>query len=263
MGGVIEVIGGQVTSAAATIETVVAAVGDSFTLRAFSDSDGAELVGFWGQEATPGFIRVRSARLHDNVQGIRFQNPSASPRDLMGDYEQQKVFSTDTLIWELQGGAAEVDVITYMLYYNNLPGASQNVLNWSDVQPRIESYMGCEVDPVSSATAGTWGPGRAINADNDNFKANRSYALLGYETSAAVCTVAVRGADTANYRIGGPGPTEPLETRDWFIRQAIMLGKPCIPIIQANNRQTTLLDVITNATSATPKVTLHLALLTP
>lgn len=263
MGAALEIIGGQVTSAAATIETLIAAVGDSFTLRAFNDADGAQLVNFWAQEATPGFVRVRSPRLHDNVQGIRLQNPSTHPRALMSKYAQQLVYSTDSLIWELQGGAAEVDVINYLVYYNNLGGAQGVYMAWSDVAPRIESYMGTEVDVVSSATAGTWGPGTAINATSDNFKANRSYALLGYEVSAEVCAVAIKGTDTGNYRVGGPGATESIETRGWFVQLSNDIGKPCIPVIQSNNRGSTLLDVFTNGTSTAVKVALFFALLTP
>lgn len=264
MGQALEVLGGSVLNPGTTTLTALTpASGDSFAIRAIGDPDKAWLEDFWFQEATPGIARIRSARLHDNNQGFRTIVPVAVARGLMPDALRMQVYSTDTLIIEATGGAAETDVASFLIRYDNITGLNANLFRWEDVNPRIERIMGQEVDPTSSATIGAWGPGRAINADFDNFYANRSYAILGYETNTAVCSVTIKGVDTGNVRIGGPGTTEPIETRDWFIELARSTGTPCIPIIQANNRGGTLVDLLANAASVAAKVTFICALLTP
>lgn len=264
MGQALEVIGGSVLNpGTTTLTALTASTGDSFAIRAFNDADGAYLQDFWFQEATPGIARIRSARLHDNNQGFRTIVPTAVARGLMPDDLEMRVYSTDTLIIEATGGAAETDVAAFMIRYNNINGLNANLMDWGSVKPRIERIMGQEVDPTSSATIGAWGPGRAINADFDNFYANRSYAVLGYQTNTAVCAVTIKGVDTGNVRIGGPGTTESIETRDWFVELSNRSNSPCIPIIQANNRGGTLVDLLANAASVAAKVSFIMALLTP
>jgi hypothetical protein len=264
MGQALEVIGGFVTNpGVATLTALTPSSGDFFAVRAINDADGAFLEDFWFQEATPGIARIRSARLHDNNQGFRTIVPTATARGLMPDALEMRIYSTDTLIVEATGGAAETDVASLLIRYNNIGGLNANLMNWSDVKPRIERIMGQEVDPTSSATIGAWGPGRAINADFDNFYANRSYAILGYEVNTSVCSVTVKGVDTGNVRVGGPGTTEAIETRDWFIELSNQSGTPCIPIIQANNRGGTLVDVLASTASVACKVSFIMALLTP
>jgi hypothetical protein len=78
---------------------------------------------------------------------------------------------------------------------------------------------------LSTGTAGGWGAAEAINAEYDPMKANTDYALVGYLTDTLAAGIAWRGADTSNYRVGGPGHKDNrMQTRDWFVRLSEFLS---------------------------------------
>jgi hypothetical protein len=108
-------------------------------------------------------------------------------------------------------------------------------------------------------TAGDWSPGTAINATNDQLKANADYAILGYQTGTSVCAVGIAGADTGNYKVGGPGPLESVETRDWFVSLSKNQGLPLIPVINQANRANTLCHVCHTTAAGTVTVDLIVA----
>lgn len=256
MGTILECIGGFATNPGVAMPPAVnigGASGDGLAPRAFSDPTQCYIEDIWTQEATIGILRYRSARTHDNNQGLRLRVPSASPRSLLADEIEIPAYSLDNVTIELSGGAAETDVVGLLYRYDNWPGMGANLKLWEEISPNIIDYMGLEVPIAAGPALGAWGVGTPLNSAFQNQKAEFSYAILGYEVNLAVASVAIKGADTANYRIGGPGPLEPLETRDWFLRMARKTGKPSIPVIQANNFGTTTVDVMANV--ANPNVT--------
>jgi len=259
MGRAMEVLSGRITNQAAftawTMNT-----GDSLAIRSFPfDSGKALLEDAWALSATAGTLRVRSPRLHDNVQGIRMGIAASDPRPLLPDWFEQPLYPQDALIVEQLGGGAETDVASLFLYYENVPGVNARLADWPSVQAVMRNLLTVEVSPISSATAGDYGAGRAINADFDLLKANVDYAVLGYITPASVCTVGIRSVDFGNLRVGGPGHIQRDETRDWFVRQSIFSGRPMIPIFNAANKGATLVDVTDTAVSTTRTVQIILA----
>jgi hypothetical protein len=263
MGKGIEVIAGRITNQAA-LTAVTLGTGDTLTVRASgSEASNVWLQSIWGSSASAGRIRVISPRMHDNVAGLTVRVPATVIRDLIGDYPEQRLYSQDTLVVQAAGGGAETDNAFLQIYYEDVPGIDAQLFAWEQIEPRIVNLASVEVAPVTSATVGDWSAGRAINADNDNFKADTSYALLGYETSVACGAIAVRGTDTGNLRIGGPGPTEPLATREYFVRKAIRTGRPHIPVINSQNKGSTLVFVCDPANAATINVALLFAELRP
>lgn len=259
MGVACEVIGGRVTNPGATVSALTVNTNNSFTVRNYPSSAPAYLDQAWAKEATAGVFRIRSPRLHDQVQGIRMQVGDTTARLLLSKYGDQPLYPSDVLTVELSGGAAETDAGYFIAYYTDLPGIAARLAMWSEINPRIKNLVGVEVDATTSATAGDWSGGTAINATFDNLKANTDYAVLGYTVKTACGAVTIIGTDTGNLRVGGPGVLDQLVTRSFFVEQSLESGRPYIPIINSNNRGGTLVSVSDPAASTAINVTLNMA----
>src|SRR5208282_6610663 len=112
----------------------------------------------WASFQDPGYIRVRSPRLHDDVQGIEVQANGVVTSPLLAEGFSQELFSQDSLIVEGFFTAAptlgHTTLGALQIYYDDLAGVAGNFLPWAQVQPMIQSYFGVYVNPTSSATAG-------------------------------------------------------------------------------------------------------------
>lgn len=249
MGIGIETIGFQTLNPGAVFTAATAATGDSLAVRSFAPTDTATIECIAVRQGTAGAVRVRSPRLHDVANGLRFNVTANDPIAVTPDWMSQLLEPQDTLIVEQTGGGAETEVGALWIYYNNLAGSQARIYRWEEIKPRIVNYAGVFVNPTSSATIGAWGPGRALNADVDNLKANVDYALLGVDVDTSVTCVSIKGIDTGNLRIGVPGSTNRTETRDWFIRNSTRDNMPWIPVFNAANKGGILVDILTNAAS--------------
>jgi hypothetical protein len=258
MGLALETVGARVTNPGSTVTALTADTGSSFTVRYFPNSAKAYLDQMWSHSATPGIFRIRSPRLHDNSQGLRLQVGDTAPRLLLPDDVEQDLYPSDILTVEGTGGGAETDFFAYNVWYSDLGGVDARLATWAECEPRIVDVLGVEVDTTTSATAGDWNGGTAINASFDTFKANTDYCVMGYTTNTAVGAIAVSGPDTGNLKCGGPGPVDGVQTRDFFIRQQKRTGRPYIPIVNSNNRGATFLFVADPATSTSVHVSLVL-----
>jgi hypothetical protein len=235
------------------------ATGDSSTVRSFEFSAGAFLEDAWAQSATAGVLRVRSGRLHDNLQGIRLGVLAATPAPMIADVLSQKLYPQDTLTIDQTGGGAETDAGALLIVYNDLPGVDANLKSWAEVQSLIVNLVSIETQHTTGSTAGDYGGAAAINSFEQTLKANTNYAVLGYTVSAAVCTVGYRGSDFGNLRIGAPGTTTRQETRDWFVRKSQERGEPWIPVFNSANQGNVFVDLASTATGATVNVHTMLA----
>lgn len=255
-----EVITGQVTNPGATLTAITMNSGDSLSVRATAVTADIELWNTWAFTNTNLQARIRSPRMHDQSQNIRLQPPAATPRPLFGLQPSQRLYSQDNIIAELAGGAAEVDLMSLMVYYADLPGISARLFPWTQVQPLVENLTSVEVDVVSSATAGNYGPALALNSLFDTLIRNVDYAVLGYECATTGQTVGLRGADTGNLRVGGPLYNQTEITSSWFVNLSQANDNAAtIPILNAANVGAILCDCVAQAVSTTFKVTWNLA----
>ena len=259
MGISAQVIAGRVTNAAAVVTSVTPNSGDSLQVASFATTSAAYLENLWASQATAGVVRVKSPQMHDQAQGLRLQSGDTQPRLLMPDGARQPLYTGEILDLAMTGGAAEVDVAAMLLTYDDRPGIAANLAAWSEVQGRVQQLAGVEVDGTTSATAGDWNAGRAINADFNNLKAGVNYAVLGYTVSAKCAVVALQGPATGNVRLGGPGSIEAENTRSYFVDVAEASGKPFIPIINGSDAGATLLYLCDPATAAAVHVSLLVA----
>ena len=255
-----EIITGRAVNPGATLTAVTFGTGDSGAVRNF-DTGAARgyLRNMWAQEATAGTVRIRSPRIHDNVQGIRARVVAADPRPLLPYPLAQPLYPQDVLTLEIAGGAAETDVMSALIYYDNVPGVNARLATWDQISPRIVNLVTVETNHTTGATAGDYGGSLAINANFDLLKANTDYAILGYETDVSVCSVGYRSPDFGNLRIGGPGTSQRDETRMWFTWLDQQFAPPAIPIFNAANKGGTFVDLVATQTATAVNVNTVLA----
>lgn len=255
----IEVLAFRALNPGASLTTVTDDTGSPHTVRDAPEVSAIWLEELWAQNATAGEVRVTSPKLHDNVQGLRFQSPANAIRSFLGDEVRQRLYANDPLTIQISGGGAETDCVGAVVYYDDITGIRQELHTWEETAPRILEFMGHVVQVTGPTTAGDWSAGNTLNSFSSQQKADEVYALLGYVCATAELAVGVQGADTGGLRVGGPGTTEALETRDWFTSLARNTGKPCIPYIKANNFASTTLAVARATTGGTDNVSLLFA----
>lgn len=263
MGAAFEVITGQVTNPSTTATALTANAGDTFTVRNHPFEAGAWLEGVWAKAATSGIIRVRSPRMHDQVNGLQLRHQINEPRNLLPDELSQRLHPADLLSVQMTGSAADIDLGCLLMYYRDLPGIDARLSLWEQIQPRIVNILSVEVSIAAAGTDTDWSAGTAIDATNDLLKNNVDYAVLGYLPQNEVGAIALRGPDTGNLRCGGPGSIEPIETRNWFVDITRAKGTPHIPVINGANKSNTLAFQVDNAAGAANLVDFIVAELSP
>ncbi len=238
-------------------DNTTAATGDSKQVRNFTPTSRAYLEFISRQGTTAGFVRVMSPRMHDVSRGLTFL-PNETPAVKLFPFEtEQPMYSGDFLQITVSGGTAEADAAAISIYYADLPGSDAKLHALSEIVPNIVNLKSVEVDITQSGTAFVW-VDAAINTTENLLKADTWYAVLGFDTDTAALVIGVKGPETANLRIGGPGPTSTLATNDYFIRQSQSSARPFIPCFNANNRAGFFVSLNCLAISGTTKVSLEL-----
>jgi len=243
MGKALQVLSGFVTAPSTTFTALTMAVGDTLTVRN-SERGRAHLLNAWGDNQTAGNLRIRSAQMHDNVQGIRMFVVASEVAPLMPLGAKVALEPFDTLVVDQTGSATggDIESSSLLMYYDNAYGFDARLLDWQQVAPRIIDYMYAE-NTLALGTAGGYSGEEAINAEFDQWKSNFDYALIGYQVSAECLTVGWRAPDTSNLRVGGPGNELRKElTGEWFKMLSQVYGIPAIPIFNANNKGGILID---------------------
>lgn len=234
-----------------------AATGDSLAVRDFDKAaSSAYLEQLIRRGATAGFARVRSPRLHDNTTGINAFSAEVVDTMSFPIEAQQELWPNDGLIVELSGGAAESDAAVLSIYYENLGGVNARLASWGDIKGNVKSYKSFQTAAPAGANAWT---DTVITTTENQLHADSDYAVLGYRSSASVAAVGVKGPDTGNLRICGPGSTTTLDTADWFVRNNRLSGLPYIPVLNANNRGSLAISAVDVAAVAGLVVTLFCA----
>jgi hypothetical protein len=220
--------------------------GQSTTVRNTALGSKVQLEGLWGINTTTDIIRVRSPRLHDNVQGIRYQTPAGVQANLIGYNPETPLVPQDQLVVEASNATTENDSVYLNISYGSLPGSDGNYATWDQIKPRIVDIMTQEVTPGAPVAANQWSAGVALNSSFDLMKANTWYALLGYTVNVQVGAVAIQGPDTGGLKVGGTGLLNPIETREWFINTSNASAEPGIPVINSANKAGTFVYIGSN-----------------
>lgn len=242
------------TTAAVGLTPSTPATGDSLSIRSFAASDWARIVGVGiHASAGPRRFRLTSPRLHDTATGISFQSAELPSEFLFPPQAEQDCYSSDTLVAQLDAAASSDTVAYLQIYYKNLQGTVQDLRSWADVKPNVIAIKPIEVDVTSAATIGQWSD-TLITATENQLKADYAYALLGFQTSAALLAMGLKGPATSSLRVCAPGTSTTLDITSYFIELGARTGLPCIPVFKANDRNSTYISVAAPTASVTADV---------
>jgi hypothetical protein len=261
----LEIVGGQATAPGATLTALTMNTGNSSTVRNADLSSIVALTQTWARNNVAGIWRIRSPKLHDNVQGDRFRIPVNDPGPLLMPGTWQRLVPQDTLTLELSGSAVagQIEQAFMLIYYSDLPGNAARFIGWQELSKRTMNVWTTEISIVPGV-AGNWSGQVAINSSFDNFKANTDYALVGYECDVQCGAVRFTGPDFSNLGIGGPGMNaQRWWTAQWFPWLSNNLGIPLIPVFNAANKFGTLVDIASNQAGGQVNVTAILHELAP
>jgi hypothetical protein len=256
-GAALDTVTAMGTAINTTIAALAAVSGDSLAVKSSPLEKSARILTFWSDVQAAGTGRVRSGRMHDNVQGIRFDTLVGDLRPLMPWGVSQKVYPNDVLLVELAGSATAGDIesIVLLLYYEDLPGIQGQFVTPDQVTQRGMNVSYVE-NTIATGTAGGYSGAEAINVEQDQFHAGGKYALVGYLADTESTAICWRGPDTGNLRVGGPGEeTERELTSDWFMRLSRAFNLPLVPVISAENKSATLIDAVQDENGADVTVT--------
>jgi hypothetical protein len=260
----LDTVSGFVTAPGAVFTAWTMATGDSLAVRAAIPNSNIWLIGAWGWNQVAGVMRVRSPRLHDNVQGIRMRTPAnivqnkIPQRFTLG--AAQKLFTQDTIIVEQTGSAVggQIETGSLLIWYDDIPGIAGRFIDQPTLKKNGVNIMGQEVS-ITTGVAGGYSGSVTINSSQDNFKANTDYALVGGVVDTRVATIRIKGVDTGNLGVSFPGePSLPNETDNWFASLSASSGIPMIPVFNSQNKGAITVDAVAQQAAVTTVVTLFL-----
>lgn len=256
MGKALELVSGRVTAPGATITALTMNTGNSNQIRNTPLAADIRLIGWWARNQVAGISRIRSPKLHDNVQGIRDRITVAEPASLCPPGTFQRLVSQDVLTLELSGSGVggQIETFHQLIYYSDLPGADARFIDPATLLQRAVNELTIEVAITPGAT-GDYSGQVAINSLFDLLKANTDYAIVGYIVDAQCGAVRIVGPDFGNLGVGGPGlNTQRWMTARWFYHLSQQLNMPLIPIFNSANKGGTLVDIVQNQAGAAVNV---------
>ncbi len=261
----LDTVTGTTTAPGAVITAVTVASGDTLAVRNTNPGVGIWLLSIISHKNAAGITRLRSPRLHDNVQGIRAQVQALTPLPLIAHWPLQRLFPQDALILEATGSAVagQIESEILVIYYEDVPGSMARFIAPDDLQRRGVNVLTQQVNLVPGAGGGYTGS-RALNADFDFMVANTDYALLGATYSATSGVVTMKGIDTGNLRVAIPAlASMPQLTKDWFWRLSTWSRLPLIPIFNSANKGGITVETVQTQAATALNVSFNFVQLAP
>lgn len=261
MGLALDTVSGTATAPGSTLTAWTMAAGDSAQIRNGTPGKRITLLESWAKNQAAGVLRIRSPKMHDNVQGLRATVTASEVAPLQALGCGTAMYPVDTLTIEQSGSstAGQIETGSLLVYYEDLPGVASRLIDVPTLQKRLIDLMDLECD-ITAGTGGGYSGSQAINATFDNLQAGYDYAILGGLVDTRCGSACVRGPDTGNLRVAFPGePTMRDVTERWFYLLAQQFNMALIPTFAANNKGNTQVDVTQDQAGAAVKVTLLLA----
>lgn len=254
----IDTVLGAAHNPSTTATAITMATGDSLTVRNFSPPSQCWLEKIMRGGAATSTIQIKSPTLHDNVEGLQYISNESPSQFFFPKGAAQVMRAQDNLTVTTTGGTNEYDLVALGLYYTDLPGIAARLRMPADVLPHAKQYKVIQVACTAAATPGTW-VDTASNATEDLLVANTDYAVLGYLTDVACTVVGVKGIDTGNLRVCGPGTASSRDTTNYFLDWSEREGRPHVPIFNSANKASFYVSVADTGVSTAVKVQLIVA----
>lgn len=245
-------------------DALAANSGDSLSVSNYTNG-GSRIFNMWGIDSDNAceveYYYTRPESTYDQSHGVRTQIPALFPggaanvaaHNLLPNEANVPSYSGDTLTINVSATAADDVVLSFMTEYDDLPGTAALFADWGYVQQHRTSQFGNYVNPTGG-TAGVYGTGRALTADDDRFHADRWYALLGFTVQTPVTTIALSGPPLGGNKIGAPAGVLGLDTNWYFVDLSVSRGKPCIPCFGQADAKNMLVYIADGEASTAPKV---------
>lgn len=229
--------------------------GNSLTIRDMPQGARAWILQAWmdaqGKAGVAKF-RVTSPRMHDNVQGMRFDVVVSEVDPCLPWGVPTPVYANDTIVVGIEGSATggDIETVSLLIYYEQLDGIDAHLAHLSEIKPRVKNLVSIETAVAMTGAGGYTGQVKIVN-DMDVLKADTEYALLGYLVDVECATVRWQGSNTGNLGVGGPGnELDHQLTNDWFAKLSTYYDLATIPVINSNNRNSVLVDGVQDENGA-------------
>jgi hypothetical protein len=251
-------------------DSLTANSGDSLSVPSYGGG-AARIVSMWGINSAHvcegELYYTRPESTHDVANGYRFEIPSTAlggvgltgSFEVMGGGQEIPVYVNDTATVKVSGTASDAVAVSWLTLFDDLPGAGPaQFTSWDRVQALRKSNVGVQVTAVASGTAGAYGAGRAITADDNRYHANTYYALLGCTVQLPVHAITFIGPPWGGQRIGMPAGYSGYRTGTYFLDLSLRHGLPLIPYFNQADAANILTYVVDSAASTSPKIDLNL-----
>jgi hypothetical protein len=259
------------TAIGASLAATAVAPGDTLQIKNCNGTSAAWMLNFWAKNQAAGEVRIRSPKMHDNVDNIRARVQSGVVTYLQPLGVRQRLYGQDVMVVELAGSAVggQIEDVVQMLYYEDLQGQASRLIDEPTLRNRMVFADGSAnlLTVRAAITCGTtagYGGSLAINNNSDLLQANTDYAVLGMDSDLRVAAITIKGPDTGNLRIPVPGElTIQHIWPEWFRRLSNNFGLPLIPVINSANKGATLIETVSDQAGGTANVRVYLAKLKP
>ena len=259
----LQLVSAKGTAINTTIAALAAVTGDSLSVPNFDHSKKAWILQLWADVQSAGTLRIRSPKMHDNVNGIRIDTVASDPTPLLPWGVPSRIYPGDVLNVELAGSATAGDeeFVCMLQAFEDLPGQQGRLLAPDQVAQRLDHVITVE-NTITTLTTGIYTGAEAINAEIDQFQQDRDYAILGYKVDTECAAIGYRAPAWANTRVGGPGvETEAWLTSDWFMRLARTYNLPLVPVFAGSDKASVLVDALQDENGADVTLTTFLGVL--
>jgi len=232
-------------AAAAFPTALAAAPGDSLTIRNFASGQSASMNALIYSAGGGQKVRITSPNLHDPQTGLTFQPAEVPSQFLVPQQANVPLQAGDTL--SVSGGIAAAGTIAgaLQIYYSQLPAIAARLHMWGDISGNIRYIKSVEVD-LDAVAVGAW-TDTLVTATENQLHSGKDYAVLGYQCSAAIDVVGIKGSATGNLRTCGPGASSTLDITEYFVAMSEANNLPYIPVFNSDDRNATYVSAFNHA----------------
>ena len=257
MGHALEVISCQATAPGASGANAAAVAGNSLVVR--DTRKPVRILASWGfHQANNGWFRLTSPLMHDAVVGITQSRSNDTAAGPVGGVmvPPQELYAQDTLIANIAGSATAGDIETdsFLVEYDDLPGVDGRYISPDECAKRAVNIYESRFTLTLTGAGGYTGS-EAVNADQDQFKANTDYAWVGCNfnlpgSTQGVTTFRMVAPDYGNLGIGMPCNVDMDQAQDFWWHLSKIHGRPLIPVFNSANKALTFISGIGNENAA-------------